>query len=102
MEKQQTGLKERTRVRVEEPRRFKVILHNDDFTTMDFVVMVLKAVFFKNDQEAESLMLAVHQKGQAIAGIYPLDIAQSKVQKATRMAREANYPLKLTIDPEDK
>jgi len=100
MGKQQTNVKPRSRVRLAEPHRYRVILHNDDFTTMEFVVMVLKTVFFKSDMEAESLMLEVHQKGQAVAGIYPLDIAMSKVQKATRMAREANFPLRLTCEPE--
>ena len=101
MEKQQTKIKERTRVRLEEPRRFRVILHNDDFTTMDFVVMILKNVFFKNAGEAERLMMEVHKKGQAVAGIYPKDIAMSKMQKATRMARESNFPLRLTCEPEE-
>ncbi len=102
MEKQQTLLKERTRARVAEPRRYRVILHNDDFTTMDFVVKVLKSVFFKDDAEAERLMLTVHRQGQAVAGVYPKDIAQSKVQKVTKMAREEGFPLKLTIEPEEQ
>ena len=102
LEKQQTNIKERTRIQFEEPQRFKVILHNDDFTTMDFVVMILKTVFFKNQTEAEALMMDVHLKGMAVAGLYPHDIALSKVQKATRMAREANFPLRLTIEPEEK
>ncbi len=102
MEKQQTNLKERTRLRVAEPRRYRVILHNDDFTTMDFVVMVLKVVFFKDDAEAERLMMDVHRKGQAVAGVYPKDIAQSKAQKATAMARAEGFPLKLTIQPEEE
>ncbi len=101
MEKQQTNIKERIRVRLEEPQRYRVILHNDDFTTMDFVVMVLQSVFFKTHAEAERLMLEVHQKGQAVAGIYPKDIAMSKTQKAIRMARESNFPLRITCEPEE-
>lgn len=103
MEKQQTNthIKERTRIRLDEPRRFRVILHNDDFTTMDFVVMILKNIFFKNEVEAETLMLEVHKKGQAVAGIYPKDIAMSKMQKAIRLARESNFPLRLTCEPEE-
>lgn len=87
---------------MDEPQRFKVLLHNDDFTTMEFVVRVLVTVFFKSQAEAETLMMAVHQKGQAVAGIYARDIAQSKVQKATRMARAENFPLRLTIEPEER
>lgn len=99
MPQQQSNVNTRTRVRIDEPRRFRVVLHNDDFTTMDFVVMVLKTVFFKSDVEAEGLMLQVHQKGQAVAGIYSKDIATSKVQKATQMARNQGFPLRLTIEP---
>ena len=92
--------KERTSSRVEEPKRYRVIMHNDDFTTMDFVVRVLREVFFKPTGEAEQLMLDVHQKGQAIVGIYTYDIAKSKVRKATDMARAENFPLRLTFQPE--
>ncbi len=99
MPQQQSNTRARTRIHVDEPRRFRVILHNDDFTTMDFVVMVLKTIFFKSDAEAENLMLQVHQKGQAVAGIYSKDIAMSKVQKATQMARNQGFPLRLTIEP---
>jgi len=101
MEKQQTHIKERTHIRLDEPHRFRVILHNDDFTTMDFVVMILQNVFFKTKVEAEELMLEVHKKGRAVAGIYPRDIAMSKTQKAIRMARESNYPLRITCEPEE-
>ena len=92
-------IKERQRDNVDEPRRFKVVLHNDDFTTMEFVVMVLKIVFFKDDTEAEALMLKVHCDGQAVAGVYSYDIAASKQRKATNMAKHEGYPLKLTIQP---
>lgn len=100
MEQVSTGAKKQSRNRVKEPERFKVIIFNDDFTTMDFVVMILKTVFFKTQQEAEELMLKVHKSGQAIAGIYSYDIAHSKVEKATRMAREEKFPLRLTVTPE--
>lgn len=87
---------------MDEPRRYRVVLHNDDFTTMEFVVMMLKTVFFKTDAEAETLMLMVHRQGKAVAGIYSRDIAVSKVQKATRMARENGFPMRLTIEPEER
>lgn len=101
MEKQQTISKERTRVHYKEPQRYRVILHNDDFTTMDFVVMILKTVFFKSDADAEAIMLEVHRKGSAVAGIYTRDIAISKVRKATTLARQNNFPLRLTYEPEE-
>lgn len=104
MEQHQTGTRSgaRERLRVDEPRKYRVILHNDDFTTMEFVVMMLRNVFFKTDAEAETLMMQVHREGKAVAGTYTKDIATSKVQKATRMARENGFPLRLTIEPEEK
>lgn len=101
MEKQQTFLKEKERISLKEPRRYKVIIFNDDFTTMDFVVNILKSVFFKTDAEAETLMLTVHKSGSAVVGIYTYDVAMSKVRKATDMARAEHFPLKLTITPEE-
>ena len=95
MAKQQEAIRER----VHEPRKYKVLIHNDDFTTMDFVVMILKVVFFKSDAEAESLMLAVHRSDKAVVGVYSYDVAMSKVGKATVMARQAGYPLRLTCQP---
>ena len=76
-------------------------IYNDDFTTMEFVVMILKVVFFKSDTEAETLMLQVHHSDKAVVGIYSYDIAVSKVNKATQMARNAGFPLKLTYEPEE-
>ena len=73
-------------------------MHNDDFTTMDFVVEVLEVVFHKNGEEAERLMMLVHKSGKAIIGTYSLDIATTKVNKATNMAKEAGFPFKLTIN----
>lgn len=100
MAKEQPKLRERIKSRLREPQRFKVVIHNDDFTTMDFVVMILVTIFFKTTTEAEKLMLDVHNKGQAVVGIYSFDIATSKVAKATRLARDNGYPLRLTIIPE--
>lgn len=87
---------------MDEPRRYRVILHNDDFTTMEFVVMILRNIFFKSEAEAETLMMQVHRSGQAVAGVYTRDIAMSKVQKATTLARQSNFPLRLTIEPEEE
>jgi ATP-dependent Clp protease adaptor protein ClpS len=100
MAKSQSSILERSHTGVKEPRRFKVIIFNDDFTTMDFVVKILHEVFFKQQAEAEQLMMKVHQTGQAVVGIYTYDIAKSKVMKATEMARSNNFPLRLTYQPE--
>ena len=84
-----------------EPKHYKVVFHNDDFTTMGFVVKVLQLVFFKSQQQAEELAMQIHIEGLGTAGIYSYDIAQSKAQKTTQMAREEGYPLRLTVEPED-
>lgn len=102
MGQQQTNIKEKGRVSLKEPRRYKVVIYNDDFTTMDFVVKILTTVFFKSENEAETLMMSVHKSGSAVVGIYSYDIALSKVRKATDMARQEGFPLKLTVLPEDK
>ena len=101
MAKEQSGLKERQRIDLKEPRRYKVIIYNDDFTTMEFVVMILKQVFFKSEEEAQALMLQVHHSDKAVVGIYSYDIAVSKANKATSMAREQGYPLRLTVEQEE-
>ena len=87
---------------MKEPRRYKVIIHNDDFTTMEFVVEVLKTVFYLSNEKAEELMLQVHHSNKAVVGIYTYDIAVSKANKATNMAREKGFPLRLTVEPEEE
>ena len=101
MPQEQQGTRERQRTDIREPHRYKVIIYNDDFTTMEFVVMILVQVFFKSEEEAQTLMLQVHHSDKAVVGIYSYDIAASKVNKATRMAREQGFPLRLTVEPED-
>ena len=100
MAKEQSAIRERQRIDQREPRRYKVTIYNDDFTTMEFVVMILTQVFFKSEAEAEKLLLEVHHSDKAVVGIYSYDVATSKVRKATNMAREAGYPLRLTVEPE--
>ncbi|MBO7139259.1 MAG: ATP-dependent Clp protease adaptor ClpS [Prevotella sp.] len=102
MAKEQSQIKERQRTNLKEPRRYKVIIYNDDFTTMEFVVLVLKQVFFKSEEDANALMLKVHHSDKAVVGIYTYDIAMSKARKATAMAREQGYPLRLTVEPEEE
>lgn len=101
MPQEQSQIRERQKTNLREPRRYKVIIHNDDFTTMEFVVMILKEVFFLSEENAQALMLQVHHSDKAVVGIYTYDIALSKARKATNMARENGFPLRLTVEPED-
>ena len=95
-----TGVKSRERVLIEEPRQYKVIFHNDDFTTMEFVTEVLRQVFNKPADEAVTLMMKVHREGQAIVGVYSYDVAMTKASQATAKARQECFPLKITCEPE--
>jgi len=99
MPQQQTSTRERKKVGTNEPKKYKVIMHNDDETTMDFVVKVLTQVFFKTKKEADFLMLSIHNEGQAVVGIYTYDIANSKIYKVKRMAQDEGFPLRLTAEP---
>jgi ATP-dependent Clp protease adaptor protein ClpS len=87
-----------SREKVEEPPLFKVLLHNDDYTTMEFVVWVLNSVFNMPEDEAIRVMLNVHVQGIGVAGIYTYEIAQMKVEKTTTLAREHEYPLLCTME----
>lgn len=88
------------KTRLEKPKLFKVILHNDDFTTMDFVVFVLEYVFARSEPEAFTIMLKVHNEGLGIAGVYPYEIAQMKSEKAMNLAKAREYPLLCTVEEE--
>lgn len=81
-----------------EPRRFKVLLHNDDYTTMDFVVHVLRKVFQKPEQEAMRIMLAVHQQGLGMCGVYTAEVAETKVDTVHAMAKDAGFPLRASLE----
>lgn len=94
-----TGSDVKERTRTTEPPLYKVILLNDDYTTMEFVVHVLEAVFHKGLTEAQQIMLAVHRDGKGIAGIYTKEIAETKVAVVHQIARQNEYPLKCTIEP---
>ncbi|HMJ09359.1 MAG TPA: ATP-dependent Clp protease adaptor ClpS [Pyrinomonadaceae bacterium] len=89
-----------TRPKLEKPKLFKVILHNDDFTTMEFVVFVLEYVFNRNDAEAFTIMLKVHNEGAGIAGIYPYEIANMKAEKAMNLAKAREFPFLCTVEEE--
>ena len=86
--------------KVEEPPRFKVLLHNDDYTTMEFVVYVLESVFNMPEDQAVQVMLNVHVKGIGVAGVYTYEIAEMKVARTTALARENEFPLLVTMEKE--
>ena len=79
------------------PKLYGVKIHNDDYTPMDFVVKLLMQVFRKNEAEAANLMLAVHESGESLVGVYSYDIAATKMMQAQRMADVAGFPLKITM-----
>ncbi len=85
---------------VRPPRRFAVLLHNDDYTTMEFVMEVLMRFFGKTETEAHALMLRVHTQGKAVAGLYAKDVAETKVRQVTDHARAHEAPLRVTAQPE--
>ncbi len=90
--------REKTRINIREPRHYRVVMHNDDFTPMDFVVDILIDIFHKGVPEAERLMLMVHESGRAAVGSYPYDIAVTKVQTALARAREQGHPFRMTVE----
>ena len=100
MSKVEDRVATRDRQQIQEPSLYKVLLHNDDYTTMDFVIMVLETVFNKNSSEATRIMLNVHQQGIGIAGVYTRDIAETKVAVVHDIARKNEFPLKCSLEKE--
>ena len=88
------------RKKVERPQRFKVILFNDDYTRMEFVVELLEQVFGMGPAQATQLMLQIHRAGQGVAGLYVLEVAETKAATVHRVAEENGYPLRAGIEPE--
>ncbi|MBY0554791.1 ATP-dependent Clp protease adaptor ClpS [bacterium] len=87
-------------VSTEEPKLYKVLMHNDDYTPMDFVIFVLKKIFNKNESDAHQIMLDVHHKGVGIAGIYSYEVAETKVLQANQFSKNNQYPLKTSFEEE--
>lgn len=83
---------------LELPKRYKVLLHNDDYTTMEFVIHILKVVFGKTENEATAVMLKVHQEGVGVCGVYTAEIAEAKVALVQHMAKKNGFPLKCTME----
>ncbi len=89
-----------SRTRIKRPKRYRVLLLNDDYTTMDFVVTILESVFLKSPTEAARIMLEVHHKGSGLCGIYPKEIAEAKIVAVESRAREAEFPLRCVMEEE--
>lgn len=83
---------------LQEPVMFRVLLHNDDYTSMDFVVDVLTGIFHKSEEEAVQIMLQIHEKDRAICGVYSFEIAQTKAQQVKQSAKQNEFPLLATIE----
>ena len=96
-----TATKTRTRPKLQPPSLWKVILHNDDYTTQEFVVWILETVFRKLEPEAVRIMLDVHKRGKGIAGIYSFDVADTKVAQVKAVAEQHEFPLLCTLEPEN-
>jgi len=94
----QVGLATRTRTRPKKPSRYKVLMLNDDYTPMEFVVLVLKRYFRMDLEQATRVMLHVHQRGVGVCGIFPLEVAETKVNQVMDFARENQHPLQCTLE----
>lgn len=93
-------VKVRKKADLKKPRMYKVLIHNDDYTTMEFVVWVLEQVFHLTTAAATRVMLHVHRSGVGVAGVYTRDVAETRVEQVLALAREAGHPLQCTMEPE--
>jgi len=91
---------ERTRTRLKRPPLYKVLLHNDDYTTMEFVVWVLQSVFHHDEATATGIMLHVHKNGIGVAGVYPLEVAETHAARVETLARAHEFPLRCSVEEE--
>jgi ATP-dependent Clp protease adaptor protein ClpS len=88
------------REKVEKPPLYRVVLHNDNYTTMEFVVLVLQKFFYKNETEANHIMLNVHKKGRGIAGIFTFEVAETKLSQVHSFSKSQQHPLKCSLEPD--
>jgi ATP-dependent Clp protease adaptor protein ClpS len=98
--KESTLAESREDQKLQRPRLWRVLLHNDDYTTQDFVVWILETIFHKPHGEAFAIMMSVHKSGMGLAGVYTFDIAGTKVKAAKQLAEEHEFPLLVTMEPE--
>ena len=98
-----TGVKtaSKTKIKLKRPRLYKVILLNDDYTPMDFVVSILESIFGKVPAEAVQIMLKVHNHGQGICGLYPREVAEAKINLVHKRAEQSGYPLRAAMEPDN-
>ena len=99
-DQEESGLATARKPKVKQPRRYKVLLHNDDYTTMEFVIEVLVTFFSKAQTEATQIMLSVHHKGHGVCGVFTREIAETKVAQVSEHARKNGMPLKCTMEAE--
>jgi ATP-dependent Clp protease adaptor protein ClpS len=95
------AVEQETERKLQKPRLYKVLLHNDDFTTMEFVVALLVHVFHHTESDAQGIMLHIHQHGIGVAGVYTYEIAETKVAQVMELAEKAEYPLLCTLEPDE-
>lgn len=95
-----TGVVTQKRQELRRPHLYKVLLHNDDYTTMDFVVMILEQVFNHGQESAQRIMMNVHHEGVGVAGVYPRDVAETKTAMVHNLARKYEFPLKCSLERE--
>ena len=100
LEEEEIGVATEETTRVERPPLFKVFLHNDDYTTMDFVVYILQVIFHHSAEVANQIMMSVHQRGIGVAGLFPYETAEAKVAETHALAEENDFPLRCSIEPE--
>ena len=91
----------RTEKKLQKPRLYKVLLHNDNYTTREFVVAVLKEVFHRQETEAVQIMLHVHYNGVGVAGVYTYEVAETKIKTVEQLAQANEFPLRLSMEPEE-
>ncbi|MBI9103359.1 MAG: ATP-dependent Clp protease adapter ClpS [Spirochaetales bacterium] len=89
---------EKIREEIKEPDQYRILLHNDHYTTMEFVVEILRGIFHKTLPEATQIMLDVHKKGRGIVGVYTYDIARTRIDLVDKLSRENEFPLKCTME----
>ena len=97
---EQSGVATARKEKLQTPRMYKVLMHNDDYTTMEFVILILQKFFNKNYDDAQSIMLAVHQRGFGVCGVFTFEVAESKSAKVMKYAKDNGHPLKCSIEPE--
>jgi ATP-dependent Clp protease adaptor protein ClpS len=98
--RESTLTESRTEQQLQQPRMWRVLLHNDDYTTQDFVVWVLESVFHKSRADAFAIMMSVHQSGLGVAGVFTHEVAETRLKATLRLAEQHEFPLLVTMEPE--